>query len=350
MQTERVKAGTFAVLLVLGVLGLFDFSALGGNLEPSEAPGPTMKRLDEVEPRVAIHTSDLPLTITDSNSYYLVENIDFTDALRHAITIECNDVTIDLMGYTLKGAGSGAKSGIYINCRNNVEIRNGSVRDFYYGICEPCLSAKEHRVINVRAVSNEYSGIYLEGHGHMVKGCTATENGYRGIHAGTGSTVTSNTASDNGGAGIYTGKGCTISNNTAYGNTYGGIHASYGCTVTANTVHHNLGHGIYAGGCCTVTGNTAYENNRLDEAAYAGIRVNYGCLVKGNTATYNKQNNIYVVEDDNVIEGNLLTNCTGCGIYFRVAGNFYANNRASGNGTDYGNTAGNTDGGGNYSF
>ena len=55
--------------------------------EPSGAPGPTMKTLEEVEPRIAIHTSDLPLIISEPNSYYLAENINFADDANHAITV-----------------------------------------------------------------------------------------------------------------------------------------------------------------------------------------------------------------------------------------------------------------------
>ena len=51
------------------------------------------------------------------------------------------------------------------------------------------------------------------------------------------------------------------------------------------------------------------------------------------------------------IEDNLVVHCTaGNGIYFHFGGNFYANNRASGNGTDYAGGASQTDGGGNVSF
>jgi len=80
-----------------------------------------------------------------------------------------------------------------------------------------------------------------------------------------------------------------------------------------------------------------------------GLRVGYDSQVRGNTLNNNLQNNIYVGNIDNAIEENLVTDSSN-GIYFNVAGNFYANNRASGNTTDYANTAGQTDGGGNASF
>jgi parallel beta-helix repeat protein len=349
---QRKQKNKKVVMSVFAFAGLLVFSllAIGGSLEPSAPPGATMKTLDEVEPRVPIHASDLPLTIAEPNSYYLAENINFADPLSDAITIECNDVTIDLMGYTLKGPDATTKDGIYMNRCSNVEIRNGTVRDFYYGIHERYTTAKQHRVINVRAMSNENTGIYLEGYGHLVKNCTAAENGHRGIHTGSGCTVTDNTVYLNVGSGIRTLHGCTVTGNTARLNNYCGIHTDSGCTVTGNTAHYNQAIGIYAEGYSTVAGNTAYQNNQANSTAYAGIRVNYGCLVKGNTVAYNKQNNIYLIGHDNAIEENLVINSTGYGIYFKIAGNFYANNRASGNGTDYGNGHLQTDGGGNWSF
>ena len=133
METRKKLAG---VVFLAGMLAVSLVIYAGGSLEPSAPPGPTMKTLDEVEPRVAIHASDLPLTITEPNSYYLAENINFTDDVNNAITIEADNVTIDLMGYSLIGPGSGTNYGIYMDERSNVEIRNGTVRDFYYGIRE----------------------------------------------------------------------------------------------------------------------------------------------------------------------------------------------------------------------
>jgi parallel beta-helix repeat protein len=102
-------------------------------------------------------------------------------------------------------------------------------------------------------------------------------------------------------------------------------------------------------GGCNITGNTLHGNNTADEPLSGGIRVSRDCLVKGNHASSNKKNNICVGSDDNVIEENLVTDSTGNGIYFSVSGNYYANNRASGNVTDYNDVPGNL-GAGNISF
>ncbi len=371
METKGKRTKVVVSVLALAGLMVCTLSALAGDLEPNAPPGSTMKTLDEVEPRIPIPASATPVAafvISNPGSYYLTGD---RNASGTGITVDVNNVTIDLMGYQLIGPGSGSTYGITMYNRNNVEVRNGTVRNFGHSGIRAYLSSADLRVIGVRAVANANTGISLPVYRSLVKDCIAVGSGENGIYvstgstvtgntvydnndgiyAGTGSTVTGNTVYNNSGTGISTGNGCTVTGNTAYSNGERGIYTIACCTVTGNTVYYNQWSGIRASAGCMVTGNTVYENNLSDTTDYAGIyAVSSYCLVKGNAVSKNKQNNIHVWGSGNAIEENLVTNSTGNGIYFGMSGNFYANNRASGNVTDYNDIPGNTDGGGNVPF
>jgi hypothetical protein len=205
------------------------------------------------------------------------------------ITVTVENVTIDFNGYSLIGGGYDVYTGVYMNTKKNVEIRNGTIRNFQTAIYESNTDARNHRVINVRAVSNSLSGIHLRGRNHLVKDCIASENGASaswdvyGIYVGKSSAVTGCTANDNG----------TLASDDVYG-----MYADAGSTVTGNIVSNNgyaastgFGYiyGIRAEKDCTVTGNTACGNGDLaaDVGAVCGICAQTGSTVTGNTASEN---------------------------------------------------------------
>jgi hypothetical protein len=244
METKRTSAKVVVSVLALAGLLLFSVLAPAGNLEPGAPPAPTMKTLDEVEPRIPIHGSDLPLTITEPNSYYLAETMHF-GASGHAITIECNGVTIDLMGFSLIGPGKDAGTagnGIHMGGSCNVDIRNGTVRDFgNRGIRQDSYSwAKGVRIIGVRALSNGQDGISVGGRGGVVKDCIATSNGRDGIHVGACFSVVGNAAYDNKAEGFQVGNSSTVNGNAAHGNGTDGI-AAWNSLVAENAAYGNGG-------------------------------------------------------------------------------------------------------------
>ena len=316
--------------------------------------------------------SSLPFTITQPGSYYVTG--DLTSA-SDGIIVEADHVTIDLMGFSISGPGSGTNYGVWMETRNNVEVRNGTVRSFgAHGICDVGnpYRGHEHRVVNVRVLFNGGDGINLPGRSQLVQDCTASENGGSGIYAGYDSTVTGNTAWENGASGIGGGNACTITGNNSSYNGSTGLAGGMGSTMTENTVVHNQGMGVSAAGGCTVLGNTVryndwsgmdigdgctvmhntvHANNRDDVSGHAGILIRSYSLIKSNTISENLRCGIDVngTGVGNSIEENLIS-VSSIGIEFFLGGNFYANNRVAGCGEAFVNAAGNIDGGGNYDF
>lgn len=298
-------------LFFLSLLSACAMIALAGNLDPTDPPAPTMKTLDEVEPRIPIPASDTTadtFIIIDSGSYYLAGN---RLCLQDGIRVDANDVTIDLMGYSLIGRDIQTYKGISIYGRRNVRIQNGTIRGFGRGIYENYNTGQNHHVVNIRAVSNLISGIDLLGHKHIVKDCMVSGNGEvttgaRGIFTGKGSRVIGNTVCNNGKSvtvsvnGISVGHGSTVTSNAVYdngnsaqGSVYG-INCSSGCVAMDNAVYNNGNsaqgnvYGIYADVGSTIKNNTTYSNGDYATGAEVnGIYAKSGCTITGDTAFEN---------------------------------------------------------------
>jgi len=172
--------------------------------------------------------TSLPYTISAPGAYYLGGNLSYSSG--NGITIASDHVTLDLMGFTLTGPGR-ANSGIYLHARKNVEIRNGTLSEWEYGIQEDS-SGVGHRVVNIRAENNK-NGIWLSGSSHLIKGCRATPGGP-------------------GANGLYIeSKGAIRSCQTYNFSESAIVISSYG-TIIGNLVQ---GGGIYAGDSCLIMGN-----------------------------------------------------------------------------------------------
>ena len=143
------------IVLVLGVVCVIGYVHAQGPLTPPGAPGPVMKTLSQVEPRTAI--TNLPYTINQSGSYYLTGNLSGF----FSITIITNDVTLDLMGFTLLGSNSGY--GVFSSAMNNLVIRNGTIKGFGEGLKMVAVSGS--RFENLIIENSSVAGIFLASDG-----------------------------------------------------------------------------------------------------------------------------------------------------------------------------------------
>ncbi len=358
-NTMILKTTAMAVIAAL----ILACSVYAGDLEPSGPPtAGTMKTLDEVQPAEPIDSDDMPMTISESGSYYFTENIHLPAAIT-AITIEANDVTLDMKGFTLSGPGGGSGAGAGIHASDasltNIVIANGTVRDFrWYGVK---LEGTDHRVTAISALGNGSNGISISGSvlsctarangssgivisNGTAEGCTSRANQGHGIYADSASVINcianGNTsygfyvsdsslrdcsATENGSDGFYT-SSSSLNNCTASSNEDYGIRSYYssivGCTAYDNGADGS-GDGIRGQTSCTINGCVAYDNaddgistlyggSIMDCSVYDngedGISASYKAVIKNCSSANNGVHGIYVAHDCRVEANNLRDN------------------------------------------
>ena len=289
-----------------------------------------------------------PYTISQPGSYIVVKDLTTAQDL-DCIDINTSDVSIDLNGHTLYGAGTTAGSsgnGIKDNLTgaNNITIYNGTIRGFrLYGIL---LYGVNVRVERLNCYANKLSGIYLSNSG-LVTNCNISYNGLYGIYCSSGGVIRNNTITNNGSYGIYGLSGCVITENHVSNNQSAGINA-LDATVTQNYVYSNQGNGIIADYCLV-------EKNNVDSNKFNGIYGSYNRIVNNfsqNNGTFSGKGGLgsgINGNNDNTIENNTLwTNDTG--ILITGTANYLAGNRLRNNTVSIITSAGNTLGNGTNGF
>src|SRR5256714_11393508 len=137
-----MKARTFLALSVFVSHFLLPPSAFAqGSLTPPGPPGPTMKTLDQVEPRIDLQNApasavtttnaDYHFIINQPGSYYLSANI--LVAKTNGIQINAEGVTLDLNGFQISRVSPGGYGIEISNVGHRATIRNGTVIGFVSG-------------------------------------------------------------------------------------------------------------------------------------------------------------------------------------------------------------------------
>ena len=194
-----------------------------GSLTPTGAPAPSMKTLDQLEPRtplqagapgVAFDSTTGTYIIAAPGSYYLTGDIVLTAATYAAVSITAPNVTLDLGGFTISSSSSeNTGSGITLLANaSRVVIRNGFIRGqttyangiysgggFGYGISANYFSNTQVLVENVRVSNVSFHGLSLSIDSTTIRNCGATICGHNGLQA---SLIESSTADYCGGHGI----------------------------------------------------------------------------------------------------------------------------------------------------
>ncbi|MCF8055840.1 MAG: right-handed parallel beta-helix repeat-containing protein [Desulfocapsa sp.] len=192
-------------ILCSAIVMLFAFSTMAAN-KVVVVPLNTSGKI------VGTEIVSLPYTISASGFYCITKNL---KASSNGIIVAANDVTIDLLGFTITGPGksSGENHGVRIEGRSNVEIRNGTIANFgKNAVYENSTDGKNHRVLNMRLLNNGHNGISLNGWNHAVKECTVADNGFIGIWGGNGAIISGNNVYNNANHGMYVSRSLVINN------------------------------------------------------------------------------------------------------------------------------------------
>jgi hypothetical protein len=308
-----------SVTLVLAAVLCFAPLALAGDLTPPGPPAPTK--------RTPIRT--IPYTIDQPGSYYLTKDLGPADPDTDGIMITADNVTLDLSGFSLVGAGRAVgTTGIGVHApasaRQNIAVFNGTVRNW------------------------RGEGVGIDGSMHVVRDIRAHSNGGYGIATSAASLVSRNVCYDNDGYGISVGINSKVLDNVCYGNGQYGISAHEGSTVADNCCHSNGSSGIRAVMTgSTVVNNSCYGNgsqgidasnavvadNTCRNNTAEGIRAGDGATIKGNECSGNGVCGIYGIDGSTICDNTCIAN-TGYGIQARygalVSGNACYSNTSTG--------------------
>jgi hypothetical protein len=201
--------------------------AQAGNVTPGDAAG-------------------FPVWITQPGSYRLDTNLTGT-VNQSVIEVRAPDVTIDLNGFRIDGAGVAYNGILGRPDASGVTVRNGTISGF------------------------RVNGIKGTGEFWTVENMRIIENGRDGIRTGWNSQIRDNTVSYNGAAGIACGEYCHVEGNIASKNLgLAAIEIGQG-TALGNTITGNAQYGLWFGvgafGNNTLISN---HNGDLTKSQYFG--------------------------------------------------------------------------------
>ena len=273
-----------------------------GPLAPPNAPAPTQKTLQQIEPRADLMAAIAPpgvnsddthqYVISQPGSYYLSGNLTLTKPV--GILIEATGVTLDLNGFSLNSpAGSNVTTtGIEIGDGFNIRILNGSINGNSHGSLGSGPSQTFNDVVTDGTVDSlcggELKNIHVAGCNlgfkigglWLLQGChvdqcyhnefiiynagqavdceaSGSQTG-SGFITSTGEVFSHCSASGNAGDG-FSGQSGVYSDCIASGN-YTGFDVSGSATLSNCSSHDNTGEGIICGGY-TVLSNCEFSSN-----------------------------------------------------------------------------------------
>ncbi|MDX2115281.1 MAG: hypothetical protein SFZ24_06620 [Planctomycetota bacterium] len=294
-----------ALLLLAGVAG-------AGDLTPPAGPIiPTMKTLQEVEPRIALSQTTTPgdndsspsiFKITQPGTYYLTESL-VVPAGVIAVEIDSSYVTLDLNGFTIFGGSVGV--GVF-GTRLSVTVENGVIHSSGGALEMGPASSSTVRSLVVRSNS---VGVRL-GAGGNIENCQIDNNiiGVRFLGGAqivrdtiVAANISVNIDADNSGYQDF-----RFSNIQSIGNAVS-LPTAKGVVVTDS-------HFESSGGTLLSVGDNAQISGSRFQNGGTGLRAGWNVQLVGN-AIFDCDTGLQVVGSGGLIENNyLVSNATGINI------------------------------------
>lgn len=303
-----------------------------GSLAPPGAPAPTMKTLQQIEPRTDVLT--LPgngnnlFIISQSGAYYLTTNLTGV-ASKNGISVQADNVTLDLNGFTLFGGVTNSQQAILVNGPHvAVIIRDGTITG-WGGNGITAGNANNCEFMRLRIITNGGIGLKVGG-GNTVANCIVMGNAgdgidttsnalltdcnvsgnVKGLSTGNGCTVRNCTVNDNLNSGIITGDNCLLADCNVAGNsntnyTATGIATGNACIVRNCDESGSSLYGIIVGQNCSVLGSAANANSSYGLIAFTGSTI-VGCAANANI-----DSGVYTTSGCTVKDSTACTNETG---------------------------------------
>jgi len=259
-----------------------------GTLTPPGSPTPTMKTLQQVEPRIDLATlaGDLGVQhkITQPGSYYLSNNLVVSNS--QGIAIASSNVSLDLNGFSITHAGGQGGRAIFVS-GHNVTIKNGNINEFedaiyMYGSDSPFTATGSH-LENLNISRCTGYGFFVGAKSRIIN-CNFTEvRGAAALFAAANSSI-QNCTTDNssGGYGFHLLAGAKVRNCTAINSGDDGFNIGSNSVVQACTATRNKGDGFDL-----LAGSSAKECNASDNES-AGFELSSDMRIFNCSAIKNK--------------------------------------------------------------
>lgn len=295
--------------IMIIALCLISTPLLAGNLEPTAAPGSTMKPLSDIDPGTAINS--LPYTINTSGSYYLTANCTASSGIQ----INTDNVTIDLRGFTLDG-NKAVTHAITASKKKNIILKNGIIVNWY--ACGLYLYDSNNCRIENLSFSNIGYAAVGAGNNSIIRNCAVINcrsNSYAAISAGVGAVISDCVVSDCNYIGIKADKAVisncsvkkcvdvgmmttdtsTIKNCLSVSNGDYGLQVSNGSIVEGCTAIGNTGYGM------SISSSTAINNNCSSNTGSGMFITGTGCHIESNSCNSNTAYGFYISSTSNSV-------------------------------------------------